>query len=257
MPRLSRRWTVAFVVFALIASAAALWLILRRSRIASLNPTRPAVCEEWAKAEVAGQGLGWDLTYMSLLKRLKLCPGNIICDEWAKPEPPVNKLAAEWNKEDPIISSVEFELPDGHAGMVSIWLIRTKESAYHWGFSLGEDKAKEKQPIPVQAYDTLFEEMACWRQDEPPQKIFGEHGYLGFLSLYKEGKWRQLLITQNDIFIGDMDKMDEEGAGTPGRFSLALTQLLKVMEEEEKKGSAGEPTPSPQMSSSPPASNKR
>jgi hypothetical protein len=136
-------------------------------------------CEEWARAEAVSQGLGWDLTYKSSLTRTGLCPGSPVCEEWAKPQPPIHKHASEW-QEDPITSSFEIELPDGHASMAALWFIRTRDHAYYWGFyPLDKDYSGGKHPIPTQEYDRVFETMSCWRQDEPLQRTFGPDGYIG------------------------------------------------------------------------------
>jgi hypothetical protein len=129
MPRLTRKLTAVLLTLALGVLAATLWLGLR-FRDAPSNPSRPGVCEEWKRSEVVNQGLGWDLTYMSVLKRTGLCSGSPICEEWAKPQPPIHKHFTQWQG-DPIISSMEIELPDGHAGMAIMWLIRTKDHAYY------------------------------------------------------------------------------------------------------------------------------
>lgn len=91
-----------------------------------------------------------------------------------------------------------------------------------YGYSTpGQSVTVDKRPIPAPDYDRVFEAMACWRQDEPPNRMFGEKGYIGFLSLYKVGKSRQMLLTNNDLFEGNTDP-DE---GKPGRFFKALEPL--------------------------------
>ena len=218
MSRLTHKITVALLASALVILGATLWLGLR-SRDAPSNHSRPEVCEEWKWAEAVAQGLGWDLTYEAVLRRSGLCPGDPFCEMVAKkPQRPVVKHVAEWQGE-PIISSLLYELPDGHAGFRATWMVRTKDHAYV--LHPGESVTVDKQPVPASNYDRMFEEMACWRQDEPRNRAFAEKGYIGFLSLFKEGRSRQMLLTNNDLFEGNTDP-DE---GKPGRFFKALEPL--------------------------------
>jgi hypothetical protein len=171
------------------------------------------------------------LTYKSELKRMGLCPGSPFCGEWANPEPPIHKHFAEWQG-DPITSSMEIELPDGHAGMAIMWFIRTKDNAYYWSYHTSNlDNTSMKMPIEAQQYDSAFGAMACWRQAEPSNKIFGPNGYIGFLSMYKEGRSRQMLLTDDDLFEGDSDP----DKGKPGRFWVAMMPLVRSVHEEQKR----------------------
>ena len=228
MPRLKRQQTAVLLLIALGALAAALWIVPRRREA---PVPQPGMCEEWAKAEAANQGLGWDLTYMPLMKKVGLCPASPICQELSKPEPPIQKHVAEWQG-DPIVSSFEIELPDGHASLLSLWFIRTKDQAYYWGFHpIHKDNPEGKQPVPVQEYDRAFEAMACWQQVKPPRSTFGEEGYVGFLSLYKEGKSRQLMLAYTDLFEGDKDP----DKAKPGRLSVIMKPLLSAVKGEQKQ----------------------
>lgn len=179
---------------------------------------------------MSSQGIGWDLAYLSLLRSSGLCPGEPFCEVMTeKPKPPVKEHLAEWQG-DPVISSILVELPDGHADMMAIWLIRTKDHAYWWGFHPHRANPRGKQPIPAQDYDRAFEAMACWRQGEPARRTFGEEGYIGFLSLYKEGRSRQMLLTYEDLFEGSKDPDEAQ----PGRFRRALLPLMSSMAEQQK-----------------------
>jgi hypothetical protein len=236
MPRLTHKSLAALLTFLLGVAAATLWFspnlhdILLNLRRSSAR-TEGGVCKEWAKAEVVGQGLGWDLTYRSTIERTGYCPGGMYCEEWAKPEPPIHKYFAEWQGE-PIISSMEIELPDGHAGYGIIWFIRTKEHAYSWTFGTSNlDKPLNKTPFPAQHYDSAFEEVACWEQAKPPKREFGQGGYIGFLSLYKEGRARQMLLTYGDINEGD----EHPDKAQPGRFTRALLPLMRWAAEQERE----------------------
>jgi len=100
------------------------------------NQMKEVACNEWEKTGSVSHGLGWDLSYTSLLRKNGVCPGDFYCEIAAiKSQPPVPKHFAEW-KGDPIVSSILIELP-GHACMVAWWLIRTKDDAYFLGIRPG------------------------------------------------------------------------------------------------------------------------
>ena len=126
---------------------------------------------------------------------------------------------------------MEIQLPDGHADMIAIWLIRTKDQAYFWGFHpLLKDNPDGKQPVPAQEYDTAFDVMSCWQQDKPPTNTFGEEGYVGFLSFYKEGKSRQMLLTYRDLFEGNKDPEKAQ----PGRYVRVMKPLMSSIQKGRK-----------------------
>lgn len=246
MLRFTHRLTVGLLTVVLVFIAATLWVspsmrntLLRLLRLhtpgsdseATAGLTAGGECKEWAKSEVVSQGLGWDLSYMPTLIRSGYCPGGAYCAEWAKPQLPVEKYLAEWQGE-PIISSMEIELPDGHAGYGIIWLIRSQEHAYSWTFSTSDlDKPLNKTPFPAQYYDSAFESVACWEQAEPPSREFGPGGYIGFLSLYKEGRARQMLLTYGDLYEGSNDPDQAQ----PGRLSRALLPLIRWAAERDQE----------------------
>lgn len=218
MPRLTRKIVAALLAAVLVILTVTLWLGLRFRR-AGINSSQPGACKEWEKAEVINEGLGWDLNYKSLVSRAGLCPGLPWCELIAqRPLAPVEKYSAVLQGE-PIISSLLYEVPDGHAGLRATWMVRTKDHAYV--LHPGESATVDKQLVPTSDYDRVFEEMACWRQDEPPNRTFGEKGYMGFLSLFKEGKSRQMLLTHNDLFEGNTDP----DTSKPGRFFIVLEPL--------------------------------
>jgi hypothetical protein len=175
---------------------------------------------------------------MSLLRNNGLCPGDLYCEiAEVKPQPPVHKLFAEWQRE-PIVSSVLVEMPDGHADMWAIWLVRTKEQAYWWTFHPHLRNPAGVQPLPVQEYDRVFETMTCWQQHDPPtRRFFNEQGdgYIGFLSLYKEGRSRQMMLTLKDLFETwpKHSEMPEEAAW--GRLWKTLKPIYSAISEQEQK----------------------
>jgi hypothetical protein len=253
MPHLTHKLAVMLLTFTLGVVAATLWLSLgsRNSLGEFTGPTLlsnaadpPAnwrwggVCEEWVRANPVNEGLGWDLTYVSLLTSSGVCPGELYCQFAAeKPQPPVNKLFAEWQG-DPIVSSMLIELPDGHADMMAAWLIRTKEHAYWWGFHPHRPNPQGKQPIPTEDYDRAFETMACWRQDEPSnRRLFDGRGdgYLGFLSIYKEGKSRQMLLSSRDIFLSWPNGSEVPDEATWGRLLKTLKPLYLTAMRQQKQ----------------------
>ena len=201
----------------------------------SADSTRHVACNEWENAGLVSHGLGWDLTYMPLLRNTGVCPGDLYCEmAELKPQPPVNKLFAEWQHE-PVVSSILVELPDGHADMASLWLVRTKERAYWWTFHPHRPNPQGMQPLPAAEYDRVFETMTCWQQRDPPsRKFFNEEGdgYIGFLSLYKEGRSRQMLLTLKDLFETRPTEIPDEAAW--GRLWKTLKPIYAVISEQSQ-----------------------
>lgn len=221
MPTATRKLAALLLVFLIVGIAgAALWFGLRL-RAAPSGPAQPRACAEWQGAEFAKQSLGWDLGYEPLLRKSGVCPGDPFCEMVEKkPRPPVIKYLSEWQGA-PLLSSILIELPDGHADMMAIWAVRTKDEAYVLGFYPVQSDSVRKQAVPAQDYDRVFETMACWRQEQPAKREFGEKGYIGFLNLYKDGQARQLLLTYNDLYEGNTGPDERR----PGRFFKALEPL--------------------------------
>lgn len=204
----------------------------------SADRTRDVACNEWQKTGSVSHWLGWDLTYMSLLITSGVCPGDLYCKiAVVKPQPPVNKHFAEWQRE-PIVSSILIELPDGHADMVALWLIRTKEQAFWWTFHPHHSNPIGVQPLPAHDYDRAFETMACWQQQNPSSRtFFNEHGdgYIGFISLYKEGKSRQMLLTTKDLFETWPKGTEILDEATWGRLRKTLKPIYSDIREQQKQ----------------------
>lgn len=166
--------------------------------------------------------LGWDLTYTSVLDR-----NNIGRDEWIrkwlgpKYKSSVKALIDGW-KGDPILSSILIEAPAPHAGeRNTIWLVRTKDNAYHWGFVEGKPPYKVKEPMKPKLYDDVFAALSAWQQGKPlkPEDtpIGGVPGYMGFLSLYAHGSSSQMLLNQEDFWICDTKECE---SGKVGRLQV-------------------------------------
>lgn len=241
MRRFAPRLTTALLTFALgvlIATVRndlrlreALWTIYGRIVPTAEKVQREKGCyAKWANAANSNQPLGWDLTYYSVVKKMHLCTRSALCEGWAKPAPPIHNYLSEWQG-DPIISSIEIELPDGHASMAALWLIRTKDQAYYYVFyPLDKDYSGGKHVISTQDYDTVFEKISCWLQLEPEQLTFGPHGYIGFLSMYKEGKSRQMLLTYEDLIEGG--EVPDDDDIRPGPFRQALIPLISSLKRQ-------------------------
>lgn len=231
MPRHTTKLAVA-----LLTLAVCVLLGLPFTFLFPASLSQQSACWEWEKSDVAVQGLGWDLTYRSVLDKAGICPDTPLCEQWAKPPPPIHKHFAEWQG-DPIVSSMEIEMFDGHAGMWMIWLIRTKNDGYAWLFHSSDfDNVRRKESISTRLYDQAFQELSCWRQEKPRINTFWRGGYGGLLSLYKAGRFRQLLLTYNDLFEENSFVFFEEKGDPerliPGRFSILMGPLLSPISEE-------------------------
>ena len=242
MRRFSLRLAVAMLTFALGVLVAMVrndlcfreffWNFYRTSTPTADDLRERKCLEAWETASAPNQTLGWDLTYFSVLTKTKLCPGDALCEQWAKPAPRIHEHVSEW-QESPIISSIEVELPDGHASMAALWFIRTKDHAYYWAFyPLDKDYSHGKHVISTQDYDAVFETIECWLPAEPRKQTFGADGYIGFLSLYKDGKSRQMLLPYADFIEGG--KAPGDGDFRPGPFRRALEPLISPIRDRKR-----------------------
>jgi hypothetical protein len=85
-------------------------------------------------AQESNRPFGWDLTYSSILKTNKIGSKSWIRKWLAKDyQAPAKKWIFEWQGE-PIVSSILIEYASfAHAGEhTTMWLFRTKNSAYYW-----------------------------------------------------------------------------------------------------------------------------
>lgn len=205
----------------------------KNSPLSSQNSSTPKVetreCVEWEQAQASNQGLGWDLVYEATLKRNGFGPDS---DMWKwihtdGPRPPVVKLVAEWQGE-PIISSILFEIvgPEGSPG--GSWYIRSTNHLYHWTFDRGKFHSEKEELNTVQEFDEAFEQIACWQQAEPTKTDTLFEGYYGFLSLYKEGRSRQMLLTFRDFFLVD-PRRDDNDMQDPLNWGRVWTTLKPVL----------------------------
>jgi hypothetical protein len=186
-------------------------------------------CEEWEQAQASNQGLGWDLVYESTLKKNGFGPDTPMW-KWIHtdgPRPPVNKLAAEW-PDEPIISSILMEVvgPEGSPG--GFWYIRTTNHLYRWSFDEGKFRSERTELTTLQEFDKAFAQIACWQQAAPTNTDTMFEGYYGFLSLYKEGRSRQMLLTFRDFFLVDPRNNEDnlEDPKTWGRVWKTLEPVL-------------------------------
>jgi hypothetical protein len=148
--------------------------------------------------------LGWDLSYESLLTANGIGPDTLLW-EWAHLESRagIKKVITEW-KDEPIVSSVLFELQGPEGDQHAYWFARTMDSAFYWEFKNGELDHFVKESIPTQNYDEAFKAMSSWQQ-APSSGEGGLTGsYYGFLNLHDRGKSRQMLLTIDDL--GNVDK---------------------------------------------------
>jgi hypothetical protein len=182
----------------------------------------------YAQPQKAGDSLGWDLTYASVLKRNKVEPNEWVW-KWLgrNYQSPIKPLIARWRGE-PIISSVLIESPSFHAGEhVSLWLVRTKDHAYYWELIEGKPPGHAKEPLSPQLYDEMLKTISTWQQaeplkpeDTPPGAV---PGYIGFLSIYDRNVSRQMLLSLLDFYLMD-NKNPEEAKG--GRLALAIDPVI-------------------------------
>jgi hypothetical protein len=178
----------------------------------SLLGSSPAKCQEWEKAEANSQGIVWDLTYESVLKRNRFGPDSVIW-KWIHtdgPRPPVNENAARWQGEA-IVSSILIEGAGAEGSPGGAWYIRTTNHLYRWGFNKGKFERQQEELNALPEFDKAFDAVACWQQGVPVKSDTFLDGYWGFLSLFRDGKSRQMLLTFRDLLLVNPDIVNKEG----------------------------------------------
>jgi hypothetical protein len=123
------------------------------------------------------------------------------------------------------------EYPAFHAGEPTTRLfIRTRNYAYQWHLVKGKSPQSVREPLDTQLYDRAFQAVSSWEQ-APPLKpedtpSGGVPGYIGFLSIYGQGKTRQVLLALPDFFIPDNNHPDKIKSGR-------LSQVFDLISTEE------------------------
>lgn len=213
----SSRQLMIILICALTGAVAVTWssrkLNLPRQHISSpLANASLSKCEEWENPGANSHAIGWDLAYESLLKRNGFGPDSAIW-KWIHtdgPRPPVNENAARWQGE-PIVSSILIEGAGAEGSPGGAWYIRTTSHLYRWGFNKGKFERQPGELSAVREYDNAFDSIACWQQGVPVKSDTFLEGYWGFISLFKDGKSRQMLLTFRDLCLVDPDIVNREG----------------------------------------------
>ena len=207
----SQSLTTLFCLIVGVLTLAACTSKQLRPEVQNSSPSNASVrkCAEWEQAPLSKKGLGWNLVYESALTNNGFGPDSPMW-KWIHedgPRPPINKTVEEW-QDEPIISSILIEIvgPEGSPG--GFWYIRTANHLYKWDFNRGKFDTPKQELTKLPEYDSAFEEMMCWQQGAPVRTDSLFDGYYGFLSLYKEGKSRQMLLTFRDFF--SVDPRDSE-----------------------------------------------
>lgn len=185
-----------------------------------------------------GAPVGWDLTYESLLRK-----NNVAADEWiwtwlGRSKSPAETWLAELNVK-PATSAILIEFPAFHAAeRTTILLFRTENEAFYWEFVEGGKWGRNEEPIKLQHFNAIFNEVSSWRQfppkraDELPDQALP--GYMGFLSYFDSKGSHQMLLTMDDFFVCP-DKKCEPGKQNIGRLMVALEPILLPEDEKNYK----------------------
>ncbi|MCC7307769.1 MAG: hypothetical protein IT173_09390 [Acidobacteria bacterium] len=188
-----------------------------------------------------GASFGWDLSYGSLLDR-----GHAADHEWIrtwlkKSKSPAEAWLGELKGKRPA-SVILIEYPAFHAAeRTTVLLFRTESEASYWEFVEGGKQGRNEEPVKLQHYDAIFNEVSTWKQlppkrvDEVPDQAFP--GYMGFVSYFDSKGAKQLLLTIDDFFICP-ERECEPGKLKAGRLMAALEPILIPEEEENYKHSS-------------------
>lgn len=156
-------------------------------------------------AQESNRPFDWDLTYSSVLKANKIGSKTFIQKWLAKDyQAPAKKWISEWQDKS-IVSSILIEYANfAHAGEhTTMWLFRTKNSAYYWQDIEDTNFSSVKKEFKPEVFDNLLTKVSSWKQAKPNQPKHPQSipGYLGFLSLYNKNQSRQMLLSEEDFMI--------------------------------------------------------
>jgi hypothetical protein len=148
----------------------------------------------------------WHLTYRSVLRANGVGRRDWLA-KWLRSHKgaPVRQLLDKWPPGE-ITSAVLLDVPAFHAAeRVVHWLVRAEVGAHAWEYVDGEVQEAAGKSIDPKLYDQLIEAIWDWEQAPPlPEARSGEEvppGYFGFLSLYRAGRSRQMLLTVEDFYV--------------------------------------------------------
>lgn len=167
--------------------------------------------------------LGWDLSYEQLMAKNQL-KGVERLKQWLSrnPNPSINQVINEF-KDERIISALLIERPVFYADKkTTLLFVKTKKNAYFWEITGLDSPLHKKISFSFRQYDRMYRKINSWKQAIPlssKETRSGWEGYYAFLSTYKKGKARQMLLTFEDFFVfADADKKIIK----PGRLSQAV-----------------------------------
>ena len=188
---------------------------------------------------VSGQdrvsSFGWDLTYESLLKKNNVADSELISAWLRMSKSPAEAWLAEL-KTKSATSAILIEYPAFHAAeRTTMLLFRTETGAFYWEFVEGGRWGRNEEPVKLQHFDAILNEVSTWKQlppkraDELPDQVFP--GYMGFVSYFDSKGSGQMLLTMDDFFICPVRNC-APGKSKAGRLMAALEPIL--IREEEK-----------------------
>ncbi|MBK9154468.1 MAG: hypothetical protein IPM25_09685 [Chloracidobacterium sp.] len=131
----------------------------------------------------------------------------------------------------PAVSAILIEHPAFHAAeRTTILLFRTETEAFYWEFVEGGRSGRTEEPIKLQHFKAIVDEVSTWKQlppkaaEELPDRAIP--GYMGFLSYFDPKGSGQMLLTLDDFFICPDRKNCEPGKLKVGRIMAALEPIL-------------------------------
>ena len=191
---------------------------------------------------VSGQdrvsSFGWDLTYESLLKRNNVADHELIWTWLKRSKSPAEAWLAELSAK-PAASAILIEFPAFHAAeRTTILLFRTENEAFEWEFVEGGRQGRNEEPVKLQHFDAILNEITTWKQlppkraEELPDQVFP--GYMGFVSYFNSKASSQMLLTMDDFFTCPVRNC-APGKSKVGRLMAALEPILIPEEEKNYK----------------------
>ncbi|HEX5361688.1 MAG TPA: ankyrin repeat domain-containing protein [Fluviicoccus sp.] len=195
----------------------------------------------------AAADLGWDLSYQSVIRNHALDRHELLF-LWANsfPSHPIEQRMQAYQG-GPILGSVLWEQPDGHAGApMATWIIQTGEGGLicfiHERYPDRPCKAVKPEKVSALIREVLqFKQLATQpqKQHSMGRNADGEpifYNYSGFLSVYRNGEvmQRPIVLRETDDYIPEPGSpVDSDN----GRFSRAVARMLLTEEQFQQRKS--------------------
>lgn len=183
--------------------------------------------------------LGWDLTYRKVFADAKLSKHDVLVGALGQGDTAKMPVFSRWQNK-PIdaailIDSVAFWY---FGYRLQTWLVKSSSGSIAYSY---DEKGKnlDEKPLRDASFDLLIDRLESWPQSSSNQEIVAKYrekgtitgGYVGVVSLFRNGKVRQFLVTFEDLVVVDVAK--GRLSDHPGPFAKLFEAALGSTTREE------------------------